>query len=534
MAENDNRLITPSTGAMGGASTPNPHSEGTIAPPLSETSEGTMNPGILTRKGGAFAERLALVGFALYACFAPHSIAGAEISLALVAIAWLIRIFSTHSTGLFWTKVDLPTLLFVAWTACSSFLSEEPRIAIAKLQSVFVVFLMYLARTFITRRTAVFLVSLMIASGVAGSIWSVTERAIGRGVVIESMSADSPFRRTEVISGDAIWRLGGKKVASVAKIDDIIASSAAGTQLGVSVIRNGEHGDFPGFVVTEQDKLRTNPSGITGDTATHRFRASGWTRHYETFSETLQILAQLALGLALAGFLRRSTNRSPRIALAAAAMLTVGIALTAMRTVLVGLIVGAGVVAWRTGDKRLRLSAVFALLLVVMLGAFAVYRTRAAGAVALHDDSASLRFQVAKAGAARIMFHPFFGVGMDAVHRHWHDWGFPGDVIIHTHSTPLELAFERGLPALLFWCWILIAFWRITSAAERSFRTSDNAKLHGLTLGALGSITGFVASSLVNYNFGDGEVALVFWFLMGTIIAIAPKEITATNRFNRT
>jgi O-antigen ligase len=182
----------------------------------------------------------------------------------------------------------------------------------------------------------------------------------------------------------------------------------------------------------------------------------------------------------------------------------------------------------------LKLSAVFALVLVFALGAFAVYRTRTAGAVVLHDDSASLRYQVAKAGAARILIHPFFGVGMDSVHKHWHDWGFPGEVIIHTHSTPLEIAFERGLPALFFWCWILIAFWRITSAAERSFRSSENAQLHGLTLGALGSITGFVASSLVNYNFGDGEVALVFWFLMGTIIAIAPKEITATNPSKRT
>src|SRR6266404_4171479 len=531
MAENNNRLVAPSPGEEDKANAPNPQAQDRVAGASSETFEGQVNTGIPMGKDTAFAERLALVGFALYACFAPHSIAGAEISLALVSIAWLVRIFSTHSTRLFWTKVDLPIVLFVAWTACSSFLSEEPRLAIPKLQSVCVVFLLYLARSFITRRTAVFLVSLMIASGVAGSIWSVAERAIGRGVVIESMSADSPLRRTEVISGDAIWRLGGKKVASVAEINDIIARSAAGTQLGVSVIRNGEHGDFRGFAVTEQDKLRANPSGITGNAATHRFRASGWTRHYETFSETLQILAQLALGLGLAGFLRKSAKRWPRIALAAAALLTVGIALTAMRSVLVGLLVGAGVVAWRTGDRRLRMSAAFALVLVFILGALAVYRIRTTGAVVLHDDSASLRYQVAKAGAARILIHPFFGVGMDSVHLHWHEWGFPGDVIIHTHSTPLELAFERGLPALFFWCWILIAFWRITSAAEHAFRSSDNAHLHGLTLGALGSITGFVASSLVNYNFGDGEVALVFWFLMGTIIAIAPKEITASNPF---
>ena len=36
-----------------------------------------------------------------------------------------------------------------------------------------------------------------------------------------------------------------------------------------------------------------------------------------------------------------------------------------------------------------------------------------------------------------------------------------------------------------------------------------------LQLGTLGALTGFLASSLVNYNYGDAEVAMLFWFLMG-------------------
>ncbi len=70
--------------------------------------------------------------------------------------------------------------------------------------------------------------------------------------------------------------------------------------LRVSVITRGEHVERTGMVVTDQLKLLDAPAGITGSNPTHRFRASGWTRHYETFSEILQILAQLALGLGLA------------------------------------------------------------------------------------------------------------------------------------------------------------------------------------------------------------------------------------------
>jgi O-antigen ligase len=107
---------------------------------------------------------------------------------------------------------------------------------------------------------------------------------------------------------------------------------------------------------------------------------------------------------------------------------------------------------------------------------------------------------------------------MDAVKNHWTEWGFPGTEIIHLHSTPLQIAFERGLPALFFWLWIIAAFWLQTARAEKQARHSEETNRHGLLLGATGALVGFFASSLVNYNFGDAEVALVFWWLMGTVV----------------
>jgi O-antigen ligase len=192
-----------------------------------------------------------------------------------------------------------------------------------------------------------------------------------------------------------------------------------------------------------------------------------------------------------------------------------------MRTVLVALVVGSVLIIWRAAGRKTRMTAAAALMFAVLLGIFSVWRTRTSGALLLDDASASLRYQVAKAGAARIMMHPFFGVGMDSVKTHWHEWGFPGNVIIHMHSTPLELAFERGLPALFFWCWIMVSFLELTWKAEKRFRSSADWATHGILLGSLGATVGFLASSLVNYNFGDGEVALVFWFMMGTVITVS-------------
>jgi O-Antigen ligase/PDZ domain len=469
-------------------------------------------------------ERLALVGFTLYAVFAPHSIAGAEIALSFVAIAWLVRTIATGSTGILRSRVDLPIVLFIIWTILSSFLSEEPRTSLAKLQSVCVVLLLYLARAFINRRTAVFLISLMIVSAVAGSLWSVISLVRGRGVVVQGIAPESPFRRIDVIPGDSVWRIGRSEVRSIADINGTLTGARPGEQLGVSIIRDGEHADLTGFVLSIEERARSNSSGLTGVAPTHRFRASGWTRHYETYSETLQILTQLALGMGLAGFARKTRYPWAQLALAAAALLTAGVALTAMRTVLVALVVGALFVIWRAAGQRIRIIAAAALLFVVVLGIFSVWRTRTSGALLLNDASASLRSQVAKAGAARILMHPFFGVGMDSVKTHWHEWGFPGNAIIHLHSTPLELAFERGLPALFFWCWIMVSFLRLTWKAEKRFEVSADWATYGILLGALGATIGFLASSLVNYNFGDGEVALVFWFVMGTAIAVSQTK----------
>ncbi|HKQ99690.1 MAG TPA: O-antigen ligase family protein [Pyrinomonadaceae bacterium] len=474
-------------------------------------------------------EGMALAGFALYAIFAPHSIAGAELSLILVGAGWLLRLLATGKTGLRRTPLDLPILLFLGWTVLSSFLSAEPRISLPKLQSVLVFLLFYFTQALLSRRAAVFIAALMITSGVAGVLESAFDLVRGRGVMIEELSPESPFHEFQIGAGDAVWRVRGARIRSVEEIDEAIRRSATGEHLPVSIIARGEHGERTGFVVTDEMKKRASPSGIKSLGPTHRFRASGWTRHYETFAETLQILAQLALGFALALLQRRDSRRGKLVYLAfvATALLAVGIALATMRTVLVAFAIGAIVITLRAIRGRARLLVAAAIVLVLGLGALAIWRTRTGGALRLEDYSSSLRLSVARTGLSRIMLHPVFGHGMDSVKNHWTEWGFPGKDMIHMHSTPLQIAFERGLPALLFWLWLMAAGWLMAARAEKLFRDSDDAGRHGLLLGATGAVAGFFASSLVNYNFGDAEVALVFWWLLGSVVVLCAKDTDA-------
>jgi hypothetical protein len=480
------------------------------------TSQSDPKRGAWFRLGG----KVALGGMLLFSAFAPHSIAAGEISLAIAAGGWLLRTIASRKTGLRHTRFDFPIALFFLWTVASCFLSEEPRLSIPKIQSTCVVFLFYLTQAIVTRRNAVMLVAVMILSGVAGTAFSVYDLARGRGVVVESISADSPLLPLQVAPGDAVWRVDGRRVSAVAEMDQIIRDTAVGRSISVSVISQGEHMERPGLVVSEAIKARPSPSGMVGHKSTHRFRASGWTRHYATYSEILQILVQLAFGLALANFRNHRWSTWSKLAFAATGVIALGVALTAMRTVLVALVIGAGVISLRALGRKARIISLAGLLALLTVGAFVVYQTRARNALALSDDSSSLRATVAKVGLGRIMHHPIFGHGMDAMQTHWNEWGFPGKDMLHLHSTPLQLAFDRGLPALGLWLWIMWIFWRSASHGEKLLRDSSDTNRYGILLGATGAVAGFFASSLVNYNFGDGEVALVFWWLMGIVVVL--------------
>ena len=473
---------------------------------------------------GTLAHRTALVGLVLYVAFAPHSVAASAIGVAVAGIGWVVKVLATGSLGLRRSKFDLIILLSVLWTIASSLLSEEPRISLIKLRSLWCVFLFYLARAIVTKRSALGLAALLIVSGSVGAIYSAFDLARGRGVVVEALKANSPFHRLRIQTGDTIWRIGRTRVYSAAELDKALKTVPPDTPLTVSLITQGENVERPGFSISRTQQAETSPSGVTGSGRSHRFRASGWTRHYVTFAEILQMIAQLALGLGLAHLRNHGLNRNSRVAIGAAAILTLGIVFTAMRTVLVAFTIGAAVIAWRSLRGVYKVAFTFALFVVLGFGAVVVSQTRARDALLLGDPSSSLRAQVARVGLSRILVHPVFGHGMDAMKLHWNEWGFPGTDMIHLHSTPLQLAFDRGLPMLALWLWMVIAFWTYTARAEKSARDWSDTNSHGLLLGILGALTGFLVSSLVNYNYGDAEATMLFWWLMGVAMVLARRE----------
>jgi hypothetical protein len=73
---------------------------------------------------------------------------------------------------------------------------------------------------------------------------------------------------------------------------------------------------------------------------------------------------------------------------------------------------------------------------------------------------------------------------------------------------PLQIAAERGLPALAAWVWFVAA---LAVALFRSFRTGRQPVL---AAGALAAIGAMLAAGMFEYNFGDSEFLMLFLVLV--------------------
>ena len=111
---------------------------------------------------------------------------------------------------------------------------------------------------------------------------------------------------------------------------------------------------------------------------------------------------------------------------------------------------------------------------------------------------------------------------MDSIKRYGRQWGLfdNGKLPIgHMHSTPLQFALERGIPALIAWLVLVAVYGRLLWRLARS-ETPGSWIERGIELGALGGLVGFFASGLVHYNFGDSEVVMIFYIIMGLVLSL--------------
>jgi O-antigen ligase len=94
----------------------------------------------------------------------------------------------------------------------------------------------------------------------------------------------------------------------------------------------------------------------------------------------------------------------------------------------------------------------------------------------------------------------------------------------HLHNVPLQIAAERGLPALAIWLWFIVS---LSVALFRLFRSqTDNVP----PAAALAAVAAMLAAGLFEYNFGDSEFLMLFLVLVTLPFAAARDDAGSPRR----
>jgi len=417
-------------------------------------------------------------------------------------------------------SIEWPLGGFLVLTILSSVFSMAPAISLVKLKTIGLFLILFLVRGELSRRGGQIVVGCLVVSSLVGVGYSWLEKGIGRGVIVTSVKAESPLWKAGLRPGDLIWMVDRKRVRSIREIGRELAARDVGEQVSVEALHAGDPLPIE-LLLTEEMRTDVGKLGIAGSRSGRQFRVSGFSRQFLTYAEQMQLLALLAFGWCLAGWRRRS-----------AALLflvfTGTLLLTATRSVTLSLILAVTLLAWWGGGRRGLLAGLLAAGLLGAVGLYAIGTARQSIVARFSDDSTLRRIGYMQAGLRKIPEHPILGVGMDAHRVFWKEWGFPGDYITHTHSTPIQIALDRGLPALGCLVWFFIAICRDLARRSRAARARQDLWGAGLAVGVLAATVGFGLSALTNYNFGDSET-LMLWLLLlgvgqGTLEENAPWE----------
>ncbi len=258
------------------------------------------------------------------------------------------------------------------------------------------------------------------------------------------------------------------------------------------VIAVGAVSAFVGILqygVLQWDNLGQRPQGALG--------------HYMTYSGVLMLTAVAAVARLL--FDRRD-RVWPAIVLPA---LLVALVLTFTRSAWVGLSVAMALL-FLLKDFRL-IGALPVLVAIFVALAPAQVTERFYSMFDLKDPTSRDRVAMVREGVRMIDADPLTGMGPNMVERvyvRFRDTEAVERVNPHLHNVPMQIAAERGLPALGAWLWF------VGSAAGALAGLWRQKRQLPLAATALGAIAAMAAAGMFEHNFGDSEFLMLFLALL--------------------
>ncbi len=510
--------------------------------PINEKAESAPAGGTRRERRAAFwIDRAITFWLFVLAIAAPHSIAATQFAWGCGLILWAARFLLRPRPAVPKTPIDYALLGFFVLTVISALFSYDRATSVGKLRAASLFTIVYLVAGNVHGRRVLRLLALtLIISCLVSVLYTFGERAIGRGIRLAGVAQNSPLRAalfvredktedpTPIQDRDIILEVDGRRVRSPEELAAALdVSNAGATEAALVKIYR-----------TEWSPVLKVPRGrlLAGSTPLERLGVSNWSRgrewraagfygHYTTYAEALQLIASLALGLFIA--VRKKLGPSGVLLLVAVAGMGGALLLTVTRASWLAFLVSAFVIVLAGARRSRRTIIVLAAcaLPVVVAGLFVLRQQRSVGFYDQQDQSIAWRETVWREGFDLLTSsqrHLIVGVGMDSIKTHWREWNLFDEgrlPVGHMHSTPLQLAVERGVPALLAWLLVVFVYARMLLRLARKPEVGGWIE-RGVVLGALGGLAGFVTSGMVHYNFGDSEVVMIFYFIMGLSLVV--------------
>jgi putative inorganic carbon (hco3(-)) transporter len=272
-------------------------------------------------------------------------------------------------------------------------------------------------------------------------------------------------------------------------------------------------------------------------------RISGFMSHWMTYSGLLMLVLVILVNYGLNTRLRNLSWIVPLGCLIAAALV-----FSDTRSAWAGTIAGALIVILL--KKPQAIIGLLAVILAVYFISPAKTKQRLESSWNMKDPNTSNRIEIWGTSLRLVKQNPWFGVGLKNVSREALKYkgnpGYPDWAYQHAHNNFLQIAAERGIPGLLIWIWFMI---RLGWDAQRVYRDSrkspaDSKEALIVSVAALGTLAALLVAGLLEYNFGDSEVLILFLFTMSAPYAFltgfpvqnspSPIEVKSRNGESRT
>ena len=243
--------------------------------------------------------------------------------------------------------------------------------------------------------------------------------------------------------------------------------------------------------------------------------------HYQTFSNVFFLLFCLALAQAV----HNETAKEARLWRGAALLLGTVMVLSYTRGIWLA---AAGAIAFQaffSGRRRaLRLAAATAAVVgVLFLAAPGGLAGRASSIVQLEGNVE--RLLLWETTWNMIRDRPLLGVGVGNYQK-VQDRYLREDVPVtmtrsHSHNNLLQVTVERGIFGLMLFLWLWYLIVKKGFHLLRQLRPTGG-RHYALALGGLTGLLGFFIDGLFQNNFGDTEVAILFWTVLGLLMGMQP------------